>query len=35
MDYMKMPLDRCTASQFYKITIFSLSEESTNVKLLW
>ena len=35
MDYMKMPLERCTASQFYKLTNFSVSEESTNVKLLW
>lgn len=35
MDYMNMPLERCTASQFYKSTNLLVSEECTNVKLLW
>ncbi len=35
MEYMKMPLERCTASQFYKLTNLLVSGESTNVKLLW
>lgn len=35
MDYMHMPLERCTASQFYKLTNLAVSGGSINVKLLW
>lgn len=35
MDYMHMPFERCTASQFYKPTNLAVSGGSINVKLLW
>ena len=30
-----MPREHCTASQFYRLTNYSVSGESSNVKLLW
>lgn len=35
LDYLNAPRERCTASQFYKLTNYSVSGESSNVKLLW
>ena len=30
-----MPQEHCTASQFYRLTNYSVSGESSNMKLLW
>lgn len=35
LGYIRMPRDRHTASQFYKLVNYNLSGESANIKLLW
>lgn len=35
LNYIRLPRDRHSTSQFYKLISYDLSGESSNIKLLW